>query len=93
VNKLKSNLSQYIFILIVIILIVIAIFTIYKKDENTEQNEISQEELVQETYQDIRLGIAQYDTINPLISTNKYVQEIDKIIYEPLLRLTQDYKL
>lgn len=31
--------------------------------------------------------------MNPLLSKNKQVQEITKIIYEPLFQLTSDYKL
>lgn len=32
------------------------------------------------------------DTINPIISNNKNVQDISKLIYEPLVTLTSDYK-
>ena len=42
---------------------------------------------------EIKLGIAEFDTMNPLLSKNKQVQEITKIIYEPLFQLTSDYKL
>ncbi len=32
------------------------------------------------------------DTINPILSNNKNVQDISKLIYEPLVNLTADYK-
>lgn len=32
------------------------------------------------------------DTINPILSNNKNVQDITKLIYEPLVNLTSDYK-
>ena len=33
------------------------------------------------------------DTINPILSNNKNVQDISKLIYEPLVTLTADYKV
>ncbi len=33
-----------------------------------------------------------FDTINPILSKNKNVQDITKLIYEPLIDLTSDYK-
>ena len=74
-------------------MIIIAVVTIYQRETEKEQQISEQTVAEQEIYQDIRLGIAQYDTINPLISNNKYVQEISRMIYEPLLRITEDYKI
>lgn len=33
-----------------------------------------------------------FDTINPILSNNKNVQDISKLIFEPLINLTSDYK-
>ncbi len=33
-----------------------------------------------------------FDTINPILSNNKNVQDITKLIYDPLVTLTSDYK-
>ncbi len=33
------------------------------------------------------------DTINPILSNNKNVQDISKLIYDPLITLTADYKV
>lgn len=33
-----------------------------------------------------------FDTINPILSQNKNVQDITKLIFEPLITLTSDYK-
>ena len=74
-------------------MIIVAVATIYQRETEKEQQISEQTVAEQEIYQDIRLGIAQYDTINPLISNNKYVQEISRMIYEPLLRITEDYKI
>lgn len=87
---MKSNSIKYLFIIFIILILVIAIFII-KKEENEHQQEIvanDQEEKIKE----IKLGIAQLDTINPILSNNKNVQDISKLIYEPLVNLTSDYK-
>ena len=34
---------------------------------------------------DLRMGITNYDTMNPLITQNKDIINIDTLIYEPLL--------
>ena len=39
------------------------------------------------------MGISNLDTLNPLISKNQNIQDISKLIYEPLFYLTNDYKL
>jgi len=41
----------------------------------------------------IRLGISNLDNLNPILSTNQNVQDILKLIYEPLLTVTEDYRL
>ncbi len=89
---MKSNFFKYIFILFVVGIIIFAIYTIYFKKEKAE-NEI--EEVVQEVTQikDLRLGISNFDTINPLLSNNKEVLNIDKLIFEPLLTIDENYKV
>ena len=90
---MKSNFAKYIFI---IFIIGITLFVAYKLNEekknttNDEQTNIVKED---DIGKEIKLGIAEFDTINPLLSKNKQVQEITKIIYEPMLQLTSEYKL
>lgn len=89
---MKSNWFKYIFIIFIVMILLFAIFKI-KKDEadqqELEQTASSQEDKIKE----IKLGIAQIDTINPILSNNKNVQDISKLIYEPLVNLTSDYKV
>lgn len=89
---MKSNLFKYIFIVFVIGIVIFAFFKI-KKDE-AEKQEIEQRisENTQEKVTEIRLGIAQFDTLNPLLTNNKNIQDITKIIYEPLINISSDYK-
>ncbi len=87
---MKSNWIRYVFIIFIIILLLFAIFIIRQDEEIKKQEEqaSSQEEKIKE----LKLGIASLDTINPILSNNKNVQDISKLIYEPLVTLTADYK-
>ena len=40
-----------------------------------------------------RLGISNFDSINPHITQNKDILQIDTLIFEPLLEITEDYKI
>lgn len=40
-----------------------------------------------------RLGIAKYDSVNPHITQNKDIIQIASLVFEPLLTITQDYRL
>ena len=90
---MKSNWIKYLFIIFIIIILIFAVYKI-KKDEQIKKQE---EEYTSSNNQDsktkeIKLGIANLDTINPILSKNKNVQDITKLVYEPLVNLTSDYK-
>lgn len=88
---MKSNWFKYIFIIFIVIILVFAILKM--REEEAEQQELEQATSTQENkIKEIKLGIAQMDTINPILSNNKNVQDISKLIYEPLVMLTSDYK-
>ncbi len=89
---MKSNFFKYIFIIFVILIVVIAFFIINRQDKEIEQNTVNSESTEQKQIKDIRLGVAQFDTINPLLTKNKNLQDITKLIFEPLVDLSQDYK-
>lgn len=87
---MKSNWIKYIFIIFIILILGFSIYKI-KQDEHKEQEDYTtnkQQEIVKE----LKLGIASLDTINPILSRNKNVQDISKLIYEPLVNLTSEYK-
>ena len=88
---MKSNIFKYIFIIFVIIIVVVAFFVIRNNEseqETREETTSTEKEIIRQ----IRLGIAQCDTLNPLLTTNKNVQDITKLIYEPLVDISSDYK-
>ena len=91
---MKNNIFKYIFFIFIII---IAIFTIYiinnqkqNKEKENLQTEIEQEEKKEQV---LDIGIVEFDTMNPILSNNKYVQSISKVIYEPLINISQKYEL
>lgn len=92
---MKSNWIKYIFILFVIGLIGFAVYTFYhdEKQKREQENAVQNVDNIENTASDIRISIVNYDTMNPLLSNNRNVQEISRLLYEPLLALDQNYKL
>lgn len=88
--KLKK---MRIFIVAIICLTVILIaWKISSKGTKKKNEDIPVAEEV--VYQDnIRLGICEFDTINPIISKNKNVIYIDQLMFEPLVSLNNDYSI
>jgi len=91
---MKSNLVKYIFFGFIIVILIFAVYKIDYKDNGkshineTEDTSIKKEEIKT----NIQLAIASYDTINPILSNNQDVQNISKLIFEPLVTLTNNYK-
>ena len=75
-------------------IVIYEIYYFYNKDTEPEENNIS--DISEETpneLSNIRLGIANFDSLNPLISKNQNIQDISKLIYEPLFNISDDFKL
>lgn len=88
---MKSNWIKYIFIIFIILILGFSIYKI-RFEEHQEQDEtVSNKE--KEIVKELKIGIASLDTINPILSKNKNVQDVSKLIYEPLFNLTSDYKI
>lgn len=82
------------FILILIIITSIyTIFNIYIRLENKKEKkeDINSKEKITST--DLRIGITNFDNINPILSENINVQNISRLIFEPLINLSYDYRL
>lgn len=89
-----SSIFKYIFIIFAIGIMVYAGYRIYnnqnqKVAENQENNDVVEENIIR----DIRLSLTNYDTINPIITRNREILNIDTLIFEPLFTLTKDYQL
>lgn len=84
-----------VFIILVIIFILSAIYIcIFKQNDRTiatgKVNSNKADPLISNN---IRIGIIGFDNINPILSKNKNVQDISRLIYDPLFTLTEDYRL
>lgn len=92
---MKSNIIKYMFIIVVIVLLSISAYTLYGKKEEKPQISKEEKENTSETQiiTNIRIPVVNFDTINPIISRNQNIQDISRLIYEPLLNLDKDYKI
>ncbi len=92
---MKSNIVKYLFIIFVITLVIYAIYVLYgpkKEQNNLSTIEVSEQE-ENEIITNIRLPIVNFDTINPILSKNQNIQDISRLIYEPLLNIDENYKI
>lgn len=91
---MKSNILKYIFVLFVIGIIGYSAYKLYYNKGEQPENEIVNDVKTQSTMlTNIRIGISNFDNINPLISNNRDVINLSTILYEPLCSLTNDYHL
>lgn len=90
---MKSNYFKYIFLIFAIAIMIFAIVKIKNDEHKKEERVYEEKEEIEEVVTELRLGVASFDSINPILSKNKNIQDISKIIFEPLMTLTSDYKL
>ncbi len=91
----RYNFLKYIFIVFVIVLIGYSVYYI-----NRQENEESVEDVIEveeqsylTTITTLRVAAINFDTMNPIVSNNQNVQDISKLIYEPMLTITEDYQI
>ncbi len=89
----KENFFKYIFVLVIIVLVGYCIYTVYKENNKPKEVEIVEQEINPTILSDLRLAISNFDTLNPILSNNQNVQDISRLIYEPLVNITNDYKI
>lgn len=92
---MKRSSLKIIFIILIIVLVIGAIYiNAYNKKDITQAGEFIQsnnEDTI--ISNNIRIGIIQFDNMNPILSNNKNVQDVSRLIFDPLFTLTEDYKL
>jgi peptide/nickel transport system substrate-binding protein len=89
---MRDNIFKYIFFVIIICLLGVASFIIFndKKNNNTK---IINNKIEKDISKDIIIGIAKFDTINPLLTKNYDIQYLDKLVFNSLMDITKDFKL
>ena len=91
---MKSNVIKYLFIIFAIGIIIFAIYRInFQEKTNLNKEEQSTMQTTQKADSVLNIGISDFDNINPLITKNKDIISLSTILYEPLLKITEDYKI
>lgn len=94
--KSNNNIFTIIFILIAIGFIIGAVYILYYSHESEPDveeviEEQDQKDEIISVVENLKMGISNYDTMNPLLTNNKEILNLDKLIFEPLVNITQDY--
>ena len=93
---MKGISLKTIFIILIFILV---LWAIWKNLFNNDRTDALEAQVIHQSTNEtivsnnIRIGVIELDNMNPIISNNKNVQDISRLIFEPLFTLTQDYKL
>ena len=92
---MKNNIFGYLFSIVIIIIMAFAIYKV-TTNNNQEQGKAADSAgnaITTEKGTQITLAISQFDTINPIITKNKQVQDVTKLIFESLINITSDGKV
>ena len=89
----NNNVFKYIFAAVVVCLVGYIMYIIVQNRSNVEDYSLDQTSTLSNIQTDLRFSIAGLDTINPLLSKNRNVQEATKMIYDSLVTLNGNYKL
>ena len=92
---MKHNIFGYLFFIFIIVIMGFAIYKFTKSQNIDESNSADSGSSVvtSEKGTEITLAISGFDTINPIITKNKQVQDITKLVYESLVNLSADGKV
>lgn len=90
---MRNSWFKYIFIVFAIGIFIFAFVKIRGDEETKKQEELNKDNSQEERIKEITLGIANFDTINPILSNNQNVQDISRLIFEPLINIGNNYKL
>ncbi len=92
-----NNFFKYIFILVVIGLICGAVYIIYNQDKDEENNNEVVDNVTEiqdiSIVENLKMGITNFDTMNPILTKNREIVNIDKLIFDSLFNITTDYKI
>lgn len=76
-----------------IIAIIIGVI-VYNVNRNNNSRKYEENMGGQTEYENsIRLGVSNFDTINPILTKNSGVMNVNKLVFEPLLEIDNNYKV
>jgi len=89
---MKPRAFKFMFFMIIIILIILATYILYiKRNEDTVRVEGKKIDTI--ISNNLSIGIANFDNLNPHISQNQDVQYIAKLIYKDLIGINENFEL
>lgn len=90
---MKTNIFfKYIFFVVLAFLLGTAIYILYR-DSNNKNISVESNELEINIVKELNIGITEYDTINPILSYNRDIQYIDKLIFNSLIDITYNFEI
>ncbi len=92
---MENNYFKYFFSAFIVVIIILTGYYIAKtsKIKADSQTMVKKEEQLSPIQNDLRLGVAELDTMNPIFSNNRNVYEYSKLFYSYLVRLDAGYNL
>ncbi len=93
-----NNVFKYIFILVVIGLIGGAIYLLYYNNNSNDDEGIDDTNSINEgddisIVENLKMGITNFDTMNPILTKNREIVNIDNLIFDSIFKITPDYRL
>ena len=89
----NNNFFKYIFAIVVVFLIGYTVYIIFQNKQDMSDYNLDHTSTLNNIQTDLRFAMSGMDTINPLLTNNRNVEEITKVIYDSLVTLDGNYKL
>lgn len=89
----KNKVKLFLFLCILLVAIGVSSYLILGTKQEDKQGNVDIKYEKTNMITNFRLGIAKYDSMNPHITQNKDILQIASLIFEPLLTITQDYRV
>ena len=93
---MKNNIFGYLFFIFIIGIMAFAIYKVNYSETEQEVNNVvegTSTTLITKKGTKLTLGISEFDTINPIITKNKQVQNISSLLFESLVNISSDGKV
>ena len=96
-NETKMNIKHIrnFFLIFVITLMFYASYIIVFNDIALKNETVSKSLIIGENEKitELKLGISEYDTFDPILTKNKDIQYISKLVYDSLFTIKEDYSI
>ena len=92
---MKNNIFGYLFFIFIVIIMGFAIYKFSSNKNLEDGNTVEKTSSVStsEKGKELTLAVSGFDTINPIITKNKQVQDVTKLIFESLVNISSDGKV